>query len=125
TNPSGTYFRAIEIDGKAYKEHRLAHLYMTGAWPPHLMDHKNGDGVDNRWENIRPATRSQNGANRRIGVNSTTGFKGVSWHHSAWRARIGRDGRRVLIGKFATKEEAAAAYAAAANAMYGEFARVA
>lgn len=123
--PECTRYRVIHVGGHLHPEHRVAYLYMTGSWPEHHIDHKDRNGLNNRWENLRPATRAQNACNRKINVNSSTGFKGVSRHGSGWRARIVRGGRRVSVGTFSTQQEAGAAYVAAANLVYGEFARAA
>lgn len=116
----------IRIDGRGYYGHRLAFLYMTGKFPDHDGEHKNTDGSDNRWENLREATRSQNLANTKVKRNSVTGVKGVSIHHSGkYKARILLNGKPVNLGHYDTIEFAAAAYAKAANDKSGEFARVA
>lgn len=119
------YWR-IKVDGKSYKASRLACFYMTGEWPPGDVDHKNLDRGDDRWENIRPATRSQNRANTRPEVRNTSGYKGVSFskQHKKWRVNLKKDGRTIFIGLFSTKEEGACAYATAAKAHFGAFARV-
>src|SRR5262245_53364654 len=70
----------IVIDYRPYMAHRLAFLYMTGAWPVGEPDHKNGIPADNRWRNLRPATKSQNNANSKLRSNSTSGHKGIYWH---------------------------------------------
>src|SRR5262249_32141337 len=71
----GAYW-AIRIDRTLYDAHRLAWLYMTGEWPEGI-DHRDKDGINNRWKNLREADQSQNGANSRLRVNSATGYKGV------------------------------------------------
>lgn len=118
-------YRQIEIDGRAYKAHRLAWLYMTGEWPDDHVDHKDRDGLNNRWNNLREATRSQNKANGKCYASSSVGLKGVSRHGRGWRARVSKDGRRVGLGVFDTPEQAHAAYVAAAINLHGEFARAA
>ena len=113
----------IGIDGRIYKAHRLAFLLMQGEWPTNHVDHKVGIRHDNRWEQIRPATRLQNCVNARIAKSNTSGVKGVHWHVHKWQARITINGKRVSLGHFASKEEAAAAYQKAAKIYYGDFAR--
>lgn len=58
-------YRRFKIDRKNYYAHDLAHLYMTGSWPPHQIDHKDIDTLNNAWANLRPATDRENKANRR------------------------------------------------------------
>ena len=74
----GNYYISINVDGKPYLAHRLAYLYMTGSFPPYEIDHKYGDGLDNKWEGIRASTRSQNCENRKLFKNNKTGITGVS-----------------------------------------------
>lgn len=110
----------VGVDRRRYRAHRLAWLCMTGEWPSEV-DHRNGDRADNRWENLREATRSQNNANQKRRHDNSSGVKGVSWDtlNRRWRAYI--NGKQ--IGRFDSIDEAAAARAAAARALYGEFAR--
>ncbi len=88
------------------------------------VDHRNGDGLDNRRSNLRVATHAENGANQRVPVNSTTGFKGVSKRRDSknWAARIRIAGRLVHLGMFETAESAARAYDHCAREQYGAFA---
>ena len=69
----------ISVDGKLYRAHRLAWLWMTGAWPVAQLDHRNGVRHDNRWENLREATNGENNQNAAIRSNNTSGFMGVCW----------------------------------------------
>jgi hypothetical protein len=96
-----------------------------GQWPRRGIDHVNGDGTDNRLENLREANQSQNGANRRLTSKNTSGFKGVSFAKQAkrWRAGIQVGGRRKHLGYFDTPELAHQRYVEAAKAAFGEFAR--
>lgn len=114
-------YRQIKIDGRRYEAHRLAFLYMTGAWPKGQVNHINSDKVDNRFVNLREATRPQNKANRR----SAGGFKGVYWHKRdrRWQVLITVAGTRRHLGYFDTAEAAHAAYCAAAIKHSGNFAR--
>lgn len=99
------------------------HGFLTG-WP--LTDHINGDGLDNRRANLRPATASQNHFNQRLRSNNTSGFKGVSLdkRYDKWAAHIRADGRRRSLGLYADPADAALAYDAAAREIAGEFACV-
>jgi hypothetical protein len=117
-------YRKITIEGRQYRAHHLAWLYMTGQWRSGLIDHRDGDRSNNRWDNLRRATASQNCANRRLPRNNKCRLKGVTRTEShRWRAGIHKNGRRRHLGIFSTPEAAHAAYVAAARKLFGEFAR--
>jgi hypothetical protein len=117
-------YRKITIEGRQYSGHQLAWFYMTGKWCPGYIDHRDGDRANNRWDNLRRATPSQNCANRRRARNNRCGFKGVTRTESGrWCAGIHKQGRRYHLGIFSTPQEAHAAYAGAARKLFGEFAR--
>jgi hypothetical protein len=125
---AGTFDRQrylkITINGRKFRAHQLAWLFMTGEWCSLLIDHRDGDPANNRWNNLRRATVSQNTANRRRQRNNVCGFKGVVRTRSGrWCARIYKHGRRHHLGNFLTPEAAHAAYIAAARKLFGEFAR--
>lgn len=114
----------ICVAGRLYLAHRLAWLYTTGKWPTDQIDHKDGDPLNNRWNNLREANRCQNGANRR----DTEGRilpKGVSRSGRGFRAEITAEGRRIYLGYYPTVSAAHGVYAAAARDLHGDFARVA
>lgn len=97
--------------GAEHRLHRLAWLYMTGEWPPVLIDHYDTDRSNNRWRNLRPADDSINAQNQRNAhSNSSTGVLGVSREGSRWRAQIGFKGKKFYLGAFDTTDEAHEAY---------------
>ncbi len=102
----------IGIDGRFYMAHRLAWLHAYGAWPRHEIDHRNGIRNDNRIVNLREATRSQNRQNLTAYRNSSSSYPGVCWarRERKWMAQIQVNGRKIHLGKYATEEEAYAAY---------------
>lgn len=115
----------IRLRNRLYLAHRVAWFLMTGKWPRHMIDHKNGKPDDNRLENLRDATRSRNMANRTRNIKNLSGFKGVSKRRrgSYWSARIMVNHKEMWLGQFPTPEEAHAAYCKAAQFFHGEFAR--
>lgn len=117
--PRGSTTYAARHTGRTTQQ---LHTFLTG-WP--FVDHANGDGLDNRRANLRPATRSQNNANARLRPDSTTGYKGVTYIKRAgkWQARIRVDGHLHSLGYYADPEQAARAYDAAALEAWGEYAR--
>ncbi len=116
-------YRMIDIDDNPYLEHRLAVLYVTGAWPEDQVDHKNTDKGSNPWENLRDADNSRNMMNRGPQVNNSLGLKGVSSVRGGFFARINYGGVSKYLGYFDDPYEAHAAYCAAAEKYHGEFAR--
>lgn len=115
----------ITIDGSAYMAHRLAYLYVTGTWPRLTVDHRDRDPANNRWQNLREATREQNMRNCRTRVDSRTGHKGIAIDRNGkYRAYIVADARRRHLGMFASLQQAVHARNLAAKDLHGEFARI-
>jgi hypothetical protein len=85
---NGRGWLRVKIDGKHYKLHRLAFLYMEGEFPPEEVDHKNRIRDDNRWCNLRHATRGKNNVNRLTKGNSDTGYRGVIPSGRGYKAKI-------------------------------------
>ncbi len=106
-----------KIARKAYKLHRLIWLYMTGKWPEHEVDHEDRNRSNNRWRNLRAATRKQNQENRTPRHDSTSGVTGVLWsvRDQAWRATICVDGRKKHLGTRKVLDDAIALRLAASR----------
>mgnify|MGYP003660542452 CR=1 FL=1 len=111
----------IGLNGKPYRAHRLAWLYVYGKFPQEI-DHINGDPSDNRLANLRSATRAQNVANTRKKTNSGNLLKGVTpTKNGRFRAQIRIQGKNTYLGAFVTEQDAHAAYCAAAEKQFGAF----
>lgn len=115
----------ISLNNKRYMAHRLAWLHVHGENPEREVDHKNGVKCDNRIQNLRQATRSQNQANMPANTRNKLGVKGVHWNAtiSKYQATIQKQGQKIHLGVFDSLSEASEAYKRAAHQNYGEFAR--
>jgi hypothetical protein len=114
----------IRVDGKQYPAHRLAWLLTHGEWPPNQLDHRDRNRANNAMANLRPATHSQNGANKV--VTKANGLpKGAIFHKVSGKyfALIRVNGKRLYLGQHDTAELAHSAYVLAAQKYHGEFAR--
>jgi hypothetical protein len=110
----------VLIAGKRYSEHRLVWLWFNGEFPDGDLDHINRNPADNRIENLRIVTRSQNKQNSGLYKNNTSGFKGVclagKW--GTWKASIAIDRKRYYLGSFETKELAYQRYLEAVRELH-------
>ena len=116
-------YLGVRINSKLYLAHRLIFLMHKG-YLPKTLDHINGDRLDNRIENLRAVTASQNQHNRKINSNSTSGYKGVSYYKQTnkWCARIRLESKRINLGYYNTPEEADAVVRKAREELHGGFA---
>jgi hypothetical protein len=120
-----TSYINISILGEKYKAHRVVWLLQTGEWPTKHIDHIDGNGLNNKWSNLREVTPSQNAMNQKVRSDSASGVKGVSYDkkRNMWYVYIDIDKKRKHLGRYETKEEAIAARSAAEKVYHGEYAR--
>lgn len=116
-------YRKIRVDGKLYLAHRLAYVMEHGTCPE-ILDHENGDKLNNVGRNLRPANRSQNGQNAKRSRRNKSGIKGVSWSntYNKWVVFLRVDGKNRNLGYFKELEDAATKITEARNTHHGEFA---
>lgn len=120
-NIHGFGYRQIGLDYKKYLEHSLAWFYMTGEWPKTEIDHINRDKSDNRWANLRAATRSQQGHNKGMSARNKLGFPGVNKHGTKYVSRILVDSKAIHLGWFSTIAQARIARLLAEKQHFGRF----
>jgi hypothetical protein len=111
---------SINIQGTHYYAHRLAVFYVTGEWPSHEIDHKNGKRADNCWLNLRHATEKQQRENATPQRRSQSGVRGVYWFKRTqqWRAVINHDKRAFSLGYHDSLLDAVAARLRAERALF-------
>lgn len=116
-------YRVIAIKRKLIPAHRLAFLYMTGSIPE-FVDHINMIKLDNRWVNLRPATKSENNRNQKLRKDNKSGVKGVKWNkaNKKWQVQITVNGHRMHLGLWDDLEAAELVSILAREKYHGEFA---
>lgn len=115
----------VKLFGLRYYYHRVIWTMYNGQIPDGMyVDHVDCDPSNNRLENLRLATSSQNQHNRSKNRRSASGFKGVTWNSRAkkWRARIRLNGKPTHLGYYHTPKEAHAVYCTSASRLHGQFA---
>jgi hypothetical protein len=117
------FYRYISVNSQQYLLHRIAY-YMVHGTCPEIIDHINNDKFDNRVENLRPATTSQNACNRKLSKLNTSGVKGLSWAktQNKWFACIKINNKNKNLGYFETKELGAEFLHLAREMLHGSYA---
>jgi len=119
----------VTFEGKSknYRLHRVAWLLHYGSWPKGCLDHVNNNPSDNRIENLRECSHSDNMKNQKVRRDSSTGYKGVCYRPSKsggfYTAQIYYNNKLRYIGSYKTAEQAASAYDEAAILLHKEFAK--
>lgn len=123
--PNSNGYILVRLGGRKQPVHRVAWAWTTGEWSGTDIDHRDLDKANNRWSNLRKATRSQNQANCALPSNNTSGKKGVCYDAKRMKfsAQIRVDDRLIFLGRFGEFKKASVAYDAAAKKFFGEFAR--
>lgn len=105
---------------------KMEHVILGKPGKGMVIDHINGNRLDNQRSNLRVCTRAENNKNRGMNSNNTSGYKGVYWNDigKKWQVFICINQKPTHMGLFKTKKEAALAYNEAAKEHYGEFARL-
>lgn len=110
-------YLVIGLYGGQYLAHRLAFLFMTGSFPVDGVDHIDGQGLNNQWDNLRPANNVENSRNTRLPANNTSGHIGICWDKSRnkWLSRIKVNQVTINLGRFTDYFEAVCARKSAEN----------
>lgn len=133
TTKSGTKYRRVYFKGKDHAVHRVIWEMINGKIPKDLcIDHIDGDGLNNKIQNLRLATRGQNAKNRKINKNNLSGYKGVtkakgrngSILKNPWRVYVQYNNKCYTKHGFPTPKAAAIHYNEKAIELFGEFARL-
>jgi hypothetical protein len=117
---SNSGYRKGNIFGRPYLAHRIAWLLCMGDWPSGVIDHIDGNKLNNTLRNLRDASYSENGCNGKMRSDNTSGVTGVYWNKKArkWQAQMSLHGRWKSLGAFDSLDDAAAARREA-NIKYG------
>lgn len=101
-------YRRVNLGGTHFYVHRVIWVWVAGVQPENEIDHIDGNGLNNKWENLRSVSRLQNAKNRRINTNNTSGTAGITYRKDSdrWRARIAVDGKVIFLGSYDDKQDA-------------------
>lgn len=114
-HPNGKKYLRTTIGNKQFLAHRIAWFIYYGEWPSKHIDHINGNGIDNRINNLREVSCSENQKNRRLSSNNKTGLTGVFFNKNAFVAQIKSNGNQYYLGRFSNFFDACCARKSADN----------
>ena len=119
-------YKNIGFNLKEYPTHHIV-FFMFKGYLPKMIDHIDGNRLNNKIENLREANFNENARNSKKPSNNTSGYKGVCWNKTKkkWQANITINNKLFFLGRFDNKELAYKAYCNAATKHFGEFARLA
>jgi hypothetical protein len=121
----GSFYYTVKINQVSYPSHRIIWAIVKGEDPGDFeIDHKDRDSTNNKIENLRVSTRSENASNKSIQSNNTSGFRGVVWckRTQLWMAQIGKEGKNLFLGRYKNLDDAVKARAEASKNYHLEFA---
>ena len=118
-----SYYAAFDRRNKKINKTIYLHRIIMNCPDGKFIDHINGNGLDNRKENLRICNKSQNSGNSKLRTDNTSGIKGVSWdkRNKKWVVRIKMDGKHKFLGYFSNKYYAKNVYEKVAKGYFGEF----
>jgi len=116
-------YKQIKFFGKYFYIHRVIWLVVKRTEPPRIIDHINGNGADNRIENLRAANHAENNYNSKLRKDNKTGFRGITKRGNSFRVRLMKNGKEICFGSFKTKKEAIAIQRQALEQLHLQFKR--
>lgn len=124
TTCNGRKYKKMSVNRKTVYVHHAIFLMHHGFLPKYI-DHIDCNSLNNKIENLRAATQSQNMGNSKMSSKNTSGYKGVTWRKDTqkWLAQIMVNNKHISLGSYTSKEEAALAYKNGAEKYFGEFAK--
>lgn len=124
TSCNGRPYWKLSLNGKTTYLHHVIFVMHHGHKPKYI-DHIDGNSTNNRIENLRAATQSQNAGNSLMSKNNTSGYKGVTYRKDTgkWQAAVMVNRKHISLGSYSTKEEAHEAYKSGSAKHFGEFSR--
>jgi hypothetical protein len=120
---NGKGYRYIQLEGKKYPAHHIIWLIETGSLPKKILDHIDGNPLNNHFSNLREASVKQNNENRKAQRNNKTGYKGVSFNKRLQKyvAQIQHNYRAIYIGIYKTADDAHIAYEQKAKELFTHY----